>query len=342
MYPLPKVLHIEPTTVCNAACPMCPRNNRGGSTYEGLPIRHIPMQDAYRVFTPGMLSGIDAAYFCGNYGEPTMHPNFNEFVRLLAAHVQHVGIDTNGGVHQAGWWHRLALALPKDHRVTFSIDGLEDTNQVYRRGVRFTRAFDNMVAFNRAGGNAEWSFLVFRHNEHQVDEAAALAKALHIPFVPKATGRFLDEHGVYSDRFTTSDGATLEVPLSPEYINQNMLELGGCSFTDYVDNTAITCKTAANRSVYIDTELLVFPCCWTGQYTGSVETGTALIKEFLGKYGKDSISLRHHTLQEIVGGSIFNAIMDGWTRTTAQGRVKACSLACGCIDRYSQQRKVGQ
>ena len=32
-----------------------------------------------------------------------------------------------------------------------------------------------MRAFINAGGRARWDFLIFAHNEHQVDEAEALA-----------------------------------------------------------------------------------------------------------------------------------------------------------------------
>ena len=46
-------------------------------------------------------------------------------------------------------------------------------------------------AFINAGGRAEWDFLVFRHNEHQVESARKLAKEMGFAkFYVRKTGRF--------------------------------------------------------------------------------------------------------------------------------------------------------
>ena len=58
----------------------------------------------------------------------------------------------------------------------FSIDGLADTNKLYRIGINHDRVMANAKAFIEAGGKARWKFIVFRHNEHQVEEARELAK----------------------------------------------------------------------------------------------------------------------------------------------------------------------
>jgi hypothetical protein len=44
----------------------------------------------------------------------------------------------------------------------------------------------NVQAFINAGGRAEWDYLIFKHNEHQIDEAKDLSKKLGFySFVPK-------------------------------------------------------------------------------------------------------------------------------------------------------------
>ena len=53
----------------------------------------------------------------------------------------------------------------------FGIDGLEDTNHIYRRGVKWERLQNNFREYIKAGGNAGWQFIVFPWNVHQIEEA---------------------------------------------------------------------------------------------------------------------------------------------------------------------------
>ena len=53
----------------------------------------------------------------------------------------------------------------------FGIDGLEDTNHIYRRNVDWDRLQKNFRAYIKAGGDAGWQFIVFPWNEHQIEEA---------------------------------------------------------------------------------------------------------------------------------------------------------------------------
>ena len=52
--------------------------------------------------------------------------------------------------------------------VIFSLDGLEDTNHIYRVGVQFKKVMENTQAFINAGASAHWDMLVFKHNKHHV------------------------------------------------------------------------------------------------------------------------------------------------------------------------------
>src|SRR5262249_44436596 len=103
-----------------------------------------------------------------------------------------LGLHTNGSARSVEWWSELARILPHGKGyVRFGIDGLETTNHLYRRNTKWDTVMRNVKAFIAAGGNAEWDFLVFRHNEHQVDEARALARELGFTlFNCKASGRF--------------------------------------------------------------------------------------------------------------------------------------------------------
>ena len=53
--------------------------------------------------------------------------------------------------------------------IVFSVDGLEDTNHIYRRGVKWEKLFANMKAYSETGAMGIWEFLIFDHNKHQVE-----------------------------------------------------------------------------------------------------------------------------------------------------------------------------
>ena len=57
--------------------------------------------------------------------------------------------------------------------------------------------------------------------------------------------------------------------------------------------------------------------------------------------GSDNISLRNHTIREIVEGPFFKAIEDSWSCSSVKdGKLKVCANKCGIgFDAYSEQFK---
>ena len=100
-------------------------------------------------------------------------------------------MNTNAGARDETWWAKLAEIFGRMGAVIFSVDGLADTNHLYRQGVSWKAVERSMDAFIEAGGRARWDFLVFEHNQHQVEEAEELSKQKGFErFVAKKTGRY--------------------------------------------------------------------------------------------------------------------------------------------------------
>ena len=78
-------------------------------------------------------------------------------------------------------------------KIDFGIDGLEDTNHLYRRGVSFEKAINNAQAFIKTGGKAQWNYIVYKHNEHQIGQAKLLSEIIGFDKILfRGTGRFLN------------------------------------------------------------------------------------------------------------------------------------------------------
>lgn len=353
-----RTIHFELTTKCNARCPMCLRNVLGGRVNPFLPLVELSLEDVKHILPDTFVRQLQRIYFCGNYGDPMMARESLPIVQHLRA--VHPGLDmeffTNGSGQNELWWTSMAQAHV---RARFGIDGLEDTNHIYRRGTRWAKIMTNMKAFIAAGGQAEWDFIVFRHNEHQVDQARQLAQDLGVKkFNVKKTGRFfsntqqsvkdrqevLDENGQVS--------YYIEMPENPRYVNsalkreQEIINEFG-SLKDFFSQTPVECKVARERSIYISAEGYVFPCCWTANqlYPWYYEERGAPIWKMLEALpgGLQSLNGKAHAIQDIIEGEFFQRrLPESWNKTSVkEGRLFVCAKTCGQgFDAFKAQFEV--
>ena len=165
-----KHLHLEITNRCNAACPSCPRT--GPNTKKQLADhmvtagwKDLSLEDIKEIHkhTPY----ITRVNLCGNFGDPAAAPDFFKIVEYFVDNKIRVIISTNGGLRTPFLWASIAGPLVL---AQFHIDGDEDTNHMYRVGTRFDKIMANAKGFIDAGGQANWTFIPFAHNEHVIDK----------------------------------------------------------------------------------------------------------------------------------------------------------------------------
>lgn len=241
-----KVLHLEPTDVCQAACPMCARETN--KLFDKTRQNHLSMDQILKLVDPDQIASLDKMFMCGNYGDPAAGKYsldiFNNFRKINPTIT--LGMNTNGALQNVYWWSNLAdiFNQPKDY-VVFSIDGLEDTNHIYRKNVLWSKLIENATSFINAGGSAHWDMLVYQHNEHQVELCQQLAKDLGFKWF----------RAKVSNRPTTDK---IKLPVSwqtPKFKISN-----------------IDCHAINENSIYIDATGTLRPCCWFGINRSSVIT----------------------------------------------------------------------
>lgn len=233
-----RVLHIEPTDVCQAACPACARET--DPTFNKKVHNYHTLRSFKNTVPEKLIYRLDKVYMCGNYGDPAA----NEESKSILSYVREVnssivlGMNTNGGLQSSYWWADLGLVMykPEDY-VVFSIDGLEDTNHIYRKNVSWDRVMRNAETFIAAGGNAHWDMLVFKHNEHQVDACEQLAKSMGFKwFRAKVSKRPVP--------------AGIEQPIQ---------------WTKPTAKGTIQCQALADRGLFLSAKGVFSPCCWLGE-----------------------------------------------------------------------------
>lgn len=183
-------LHIELTSNCNAACPGCTRNWMGGKTKSTVELSQISLEQFKSWFSPDVSEKVEAWILCGSSGDPSMCKDLYEIVSYIreVSPKSAIRLHTNGGTRKPDFWQKMALLFDPEiyaGDIIFSLDGLEDTNHIYRRNVNWNVAFNNFVAAASSGASVVWEFLVFGHNEHQVNYARSLAESMGAKFIPK-------------------------------------------------------------------------------------------------------------------------------------------------------------
>lgn len=191
MFDLTKVkrLHMETSNVCNASCPLCGRTTLFSDNKNTT---SLTLDKVKSTFDDNFIRNLDAMYMCGNHGDPAAAPETIDiftYFRRVNPNIS-MSIHSNGGLRSKKWWGELGSILSRGtDRCYFGIDGLRDTNHIYRVNTDFDKIMENVKSFIGGGGKANWDFLVFEHNEHQVEDARHLSKELgFVSFREKVSG----------------------------------------------------------------------------------------------------------------------------------------------------------
>lgn len=248
-----RVLHLEPTDVCQARCPLCARET--DVEFDRRRQNHLTIEQILKHFPNESIKNLDKMFMCGIYGDPAAGKHtmdiYNYF-RLINSTVV-LGMNSNGAIQTTFWWHALGKLFnqPLDY-VVFSIDGLEDTNQIYRRGVDWKKLIANAEAFINAGGSAHWDMLVYRHNQHQVDECEQLARKMGFKWFRAKVSKRPFING-------------LEFPIGWKQSTQQP--------------GTINCHALNEKSMYIDARGVPNPCCWLGGKQNSTQHDFTVIQQ---------------------------------------------------------------
>ena len=351
-----KTIHLEVTQNCQASCPMCDRNMNGKGVNPHINLDELTLEDCKKIFNPSFIKQLNTMYMCGNLGDPIVAKDTLEIFRYFRQHIPNFwfSMNTNAGARDEAWWVELANIFARRGAVIFSVDGLRTTNHIYRQGVVWDKVERSMDAFISAGGRARWDFLIFEHNQHQVDEARALSEQKGFEkFMAKKTGRFItqDSKKKESHQAANKKGiATTEIKKpDKKYQNaaiksQDKLVKKYNSMDNYYDKVSINCKVKDEGSLYITAEGLALPCCWTAGRMYKWWHKDPYVEQIWDHIdvagGKDALDARNG-LKEVFDTGIFDTIERSWQLESCNlGKLKVCAMKCGKeFDPFAEQFK---
>ena len=320
-------LDIEISSSCNAYCLECNRLVEIGdekfvvNPWHQFLNKHYPVEKFKKHIS--QFGQPNEVVLCGNSGDPMAHPAMDQIAILLRQQFpySYIEIETNGSL---GKLSTFKIIAEQDIWIKFSIDGLEDTNHIYRRNVKWNSVMDNARYFISQGGKAIWDTIDFVHSAHQLDDMKQLADQMGFSKF-EITKRFspdLDE---------TIVKLANEVPQKvDENFSMNKIPLKYNN--NWFENNFIIPKCLKDNGkkqyLYLESNGTVWPCCTTAQIVYHPnEPDYKKWQDYCEKYGEDWNNLNKYSLDQILASGFFNKDLENsWQSNHC---LETCMSTCG-------------
>ncbi len=185
----------EISSTCQARCPVCIRQDAGRLKKFVQTQRTL---DETKRILDGVASGLKFIRLCGNWGDPMGCDEIADICEWFISESPEVRIDisTNGALGKPETYQRLGKM---GVNIVFGLDGSDqESNQLYRRNVKWSDAMDNLKAYSSecTAQDSFWQYLLFNENKDHLEDAIKLAIEHKLKYfviierpVPFAAGR---------------------------------------------------------------------------------------------------------------------------------------------------------
>ena len=339
-------VHLELSTLCNSICPWCPRyDNFSPNVNPNIVQGAYTLEQFKENFPPDFIQQLKMWTFAGDYGDPCTCPEILQILNYIDILNPDciIQINTNAGMKQPEFWNDLGMLFRKNKKryVIFSVDGLQDTNHIYRRNVKWTKVMSAMRTYSNTGATGVWEYLKFKHNEHQQDKARQLAEELGFTIRFKNPNGFEGQAMPARDKFYRIQYEIWpcdDNPIKPiEQRVKNWIDTIDVTDTYKVYNkrdTKVVCSAnhkfgVGGYEVRINYDGTVWPCSFFGHLSRKNLKG-----RYVGKpqqlqahdiFKDIDNDLNNKTLKEILDSDPFKNVYEGWEDNS----IMLCSDSCG-------------
>ena len=329
-------VHYDITNMCNAACPQCVRTNPlTGKANDYIVKSELSIDDFIKISPPWFLKQLEYIYFCGNYGDPLVAKDLLAILDYVweCNPKLSVKVHSNCSLRDSAWWKRFAqLTNDKKFTLIASVDGAsQSTQELYRVNTNFEKIIENLKTFISYDGKVEWRFIVFKHNEHEVDLAEKTSKELGcINFRSYSSNRQFPQ-GKFKYLF---NGETRYLEKPSYEVDSKFNDRKTIEFEQLESSTAkIDCIANKTRSIFIDFEGNVLPCChygirlYTNRRNAKDVNNDETVQQTIDKFGNDKFNALDLGLEQALQncGKFLDSLVPYWNT----GTPLVCKMICG-------------
>jgi len=349
-------VHVEVTDRCNAECPACPRSFGGGSVMPYVKNEELSL-DYFKLIGDDFCSKINKWNFCGTKGDPSSAQDLFPILEYLLECNPNTNIDirTNGGARNENFWKRVGdLFLNTNCRVVWSIDGLEETNHIYRKNVKWKKLYKNLMTYIRTGAKSQWEFSHFAHNDKDIPVVEFFCKKHNIELIIREPFGFethTDQEGIFTKHKTMGvyekdesdpNNSILSYEIRPYGVDENLIVEGTNTKTWNIGNYKpgvydkevwkdvgkqdidIDCKVSSTQwdhEIYIDSSGLILPCCYIAS---KYMMGDEQLLEMFEPYVDELLVTNQRSIYDVLNHNVFVKTMPKAMEGTLEDGVGYC------------------
>ena len=178
----------------------------------------------------------------GNHGDPIYYPRLFDMIDKFREN-KNFRISTNGSHMRDSFWQNLSGRMRKGDVVFFSIDGLEDTNHLYRRNSNWDSIIRGLKIMSNSDAKIVWKSIIFKFNQNLTDDMKQIAESMGVEFISNTTHRFGDDSIIPTedaliDTDRLLDRLPLKIEIEPQCLTQEYISADGyywpcCLITSY-------------------------------------------------------------------------------------------------------------
>ena len=275
---------IEIITKCNLRCPLCV--NR----YYGAPNQIMPFKTFQKIWN--RVAERASLAIIEGMGETFLHPQIYDILNYIRPTPVH--IDTNGSINM----DHDRIMQSSMGTLVFSVDGVDQrTYEQYRVGGHFNKAVENMKAAVAAkkkygrGPAIVFKYIIFRHNEAYVQEAAQLAQELGVD-------RFQTNPCNFAADVVDRETVRRFIPVGKNAISRlDYFDFGQNVFVTNSEMDTPYCPTPIHYP-YIQVDGTLLPCC-LAKLPGFFKEPITEEDQKQAAWWREEMSLLNHRLDDI-------------------------------------------
>ncbi|MFA5351010.1 MAG: radical SAM protein [Candidatus Omnitrophota bacterium] len=250
---MPFSLGIDPGNICNLKCPLCPTGlGEAGAK------RNFMEFGLFKLIFDQLKNNLSEINMF-NWGEPLLNKDLTKMIRYTKEENEAIRIITSTNLNIRDSRLLEDFMSSGIDEIIVSCDGASGSvYEKYRIGGDFNLVVDNLRFLIQLRKKLSkkplvtWNFIVFKHNEHEIELARGMAKNIGVNFSIGLMRTSLKDEVLRSHK----DGIFQDknwIPDNPIYSAYDK-----CNLT--VKKVLKTCKKPW-QSIAINSNGLVFPCC---------------------------------------------------------------------------------